>query len=299
MSLVKLSIMYGHLEGTEGKFARDPSGYLSIEAGTYQKHGLEVSWNHVQGTEERYRRLEDGSAQISFVVGRASLQHFLDSKTTRILGCAMNSCPYYLIASPGIRQLHDLKGKTIVCREGPSRNTPIAEIFQDRAELSLGKDLILQLPNSDLEAFHRLIGGEVQAALLPRPYGFWAEARGFRKVTDWPEVVDDPLPISIETTATLMRERGKDFSIFLQAHREGIRYLKTHRAETIRTLGEKFGHSRALAAKIWDEYLVCMDEKLTVDFKHFERLLAQVAPGVLAEARQVASEWIMPGGLRD
>jgi hypothetical protein len=33
MSLVQLSVMYGHLEGTEGKFARDPSGYISIEAG--------------------------------------------------------------------------------------------------------------------------------------------------------------------------------------------------------------------------------------------------------------------------
>ena len=210
MSGVELNVMYGHLEGTEGKFARDPSGYLSMEAGIYQKHGLEVSWNHVQGTEKRYRRLEDGTAQISFVVGRASLPHFLDSKTTRILGCAMNSCPYYLIVSPEIGRLGDLKGKTMVCREGPSRNTPIREVFRERAELSVGKDLNLQLPNSDLEVFNRLVSGKVQAALLPRPYGFWAEARGFKRITGWPAVVDDPLPISIETTATMLRERRED-----------------------------------------------------------------------------------------
>ena len=41
--------------------------------------------------------------------------------------------------------------------------------------------------------------------------------------------------------------------------------MKTHRAETIRLLGEKFGHSPSLTAKIWDDYLVCMDEGLTVD----------------------------------
>src|SRR5215469_13159804 len=145
MALSQLTVMYGHLEGTAGKFAREPSGYLSIEAGIFARHKLEVSWQHVQGTEERYRRLEDGTAQISLVVGRASLQHFLDSKTTRILGCVMNSCPYYLVASPTIRQIGDLKGKTIVCREGPSRNTPIAETFRERAQLSVGTDLILQL----------------------------------------------------------------------------------------------------------------------------------------------------------
>ena len=298
MSLVQLNIMYGHLEGIEGKFARDPSGYLSIEAGIFQKHGLDVSWNHVQGTEERYRRLEDVTAQISLVVGRASLQHFLDSKTTRILGCVMNSCPYYLVASPAIRQIRDLKGKTIVCREGPSRHTPIAETFQERAQLGIGKDLILQLPNSDQEAFQLLISGKVSAALLPRPYGFWAEERGFKRITDWPDVVDDPLPISIETTATLLRERGKDFSTFLQAHREGIRFMKTHRGETIRVLQEKFGHSPSFVGKTFDDYLICVDEELTVDFKHLEKLLSQVAPETQGGARQVASEWIVPGGLK-
>jgi ABC-type nitrate/sulfonate/bicarbonate transport system substrate-binding protein len=298
MDLVQLNIMYGHLEGTAGNFARDPSGYLSIEAGIYRKHGLEISWNHVQGTEERYRRLDDGSAQISFVVGRASLQHFLDSAATRILGCAMNSCPYYLLASPEVRDLRDLKGKTIVCREGPSRNTPIAETFRERARLIVGEDLMLQLPNSDVVAFNLLIGGKASAALLPRPYGFWAEERGFKRITGWPDVVDDPLPISIETTATLLRDREKDFSTFLQAHGEGIRHMKTHRAETLRMLQGKFGHSPAFAAKTFDDYVVCMDDELTVDFKHLEKLLSQVAPDT-PEARQVASEWIVPGGLKE
>jgi ABC-type nitrate/sulfonate/bicarbonate transport system substrate-binding protein len=298
MSVVQLNIMYGHLEGTEGKFARDPSGYLSIEAGIYQKHGLEVSWNHVQGTEERYRRLEDGTAQISLVVGRASLQHFLDSKTTRLLGCAMNSCPYYLVVSPAIRRLADLRGKTMVCREGPSRSTPIAETFRERAQLSIGKDLILQLPNSDQEAFNLLVSGKVSAALLPRPYGFWAEERGFKRITDWPDVVDDPLSISIETTAKLLRQRGKDFSMFLQAHREGVQYLKTHREAAIHMLEKQFAHPPSLGAKIFDEYLVCMDEELKVDFKHLEKLLSQVAPETQGGARQVASEWIVPGGLK-
>ena len=299
MSLVQLNIMYGHLEGAAGKFARDPSGYLSIAAGIYHKHGLEVSWNHVQGTEERYRKLADGSAQISFVVGRASLQHFLDSKATRILGCAMNSCPYYLVSGPEVRELVDLKGKTIVCREGPARNTPIAATFRERAQLRVGEDLTLQLPTSDVEAFDLLVSGKASAALLPRPYSFWAEEKGFKRIGNWPDVVDDPLPISIETTAALLRARGKDLTAFLQAHCEGIRYMKTQRAETLRMLQEKFDHSPSFAEKTFDDYLVCMDEELAVDFKHFAKLLSQVAAKTAVKARQVAEEWIMPGSVKD
>jgi ABC-type nitrate/sulfonate/bicarbonate transport system substrate-binding protein len=293
MSLVKLNVMYGHLEGAGGDFARDPTGHLSIEAGIFEKHGLDVSWNHVQGTEERYRRLEDGSAQISLLVGRASLQHFLASKTTRILGCVMNSCPYYLIAAPAITKLADLKSKTVACREGPSRNTPVAETFEKLAGLRAGQDISLQLPQGDQDAFNLLVAGKVDGAFLPRPFGFIAEERGFNRITEWPEIVDDPLPITIETTEKLWRERGGDFEKFLPAHQEGIRHFKSHRDDAMRILTKRFGHSESLARKTCNDYIVCMDESLKVDFKQFARLLSQVAPDRTGDARQIASEWIV------
>jgi ABC-type nitrate/sulfonate/bicarbonate transport system substrate-binding protein len=298
MSLVSLAVMYGHLEGAGGNFARDPTGHLSIEAGIFEKHGLKVSWNHVQGTEERYRRLENGSAQISLVVGRASLQHFLASRTTRILGVAMNRCPYYLIAQSAIRALADLKGKVVACREGPSRNTPIAATFLERADLRVGADLFLQLPNGDQDAFNLLIEGQAQAALLPRPFGFIAEERGFKRIEEWPDIVDDPLPITIETTAKLWSEREKDLRTFLSAHSEGIRYFKTHRADAIGVLIKRFNHSAALAEKIFADYITCMDDTLQVDFAEFEKLLLQIAPEASERRRQIGAEWIVPGAVK-
>jgi ABC-type nitrate/sulfonate/bicarbonate transport system substrate-binding protein len=296
MSISQLAVIYGHLEGTN--FARDPSGYLSIEAGIYLKNGLSVSWRHVQGTEERYRLLESGEAQISFVVGRASLQHFLANRSTRILGCAMNSCAYYLVTDSSIGEIGDLKGRTVACREGPARGVPFAQLFRERAGLELGKHLTLRLSGSDQEAFNLLLNKQLHGAFLPRPYGFLAEEQGFKRIVNWPDVVDDPLPITIETTAQLWRERGKELSAFVEAHCEGIRYLKTHRAETIRMLQNQFGHSPSLAAKTYEEYLLCMDEGLRADFVQVERLLAQVAPDRLVGARGIASEWIVSGALR-
>lgn len=297
MSLSHLTVMYGHLEGAGGDFARDPTGYLSIEAGIFRKHGLDVTWQHVQGTEERYRRLENGSAQVSLLVGRASLQHFLTSKTTRILGAAMNSCPYYLIASPEINSLKDLKGKLVVCREAPARNAPIAQTFQEKAQIRVGTDLQLSFSNGDQDAFNLLVSGQAQAALVPRPFGFIAEEKGFKRIDDWPEVVDDPLPITIETTTKVYGECEKDLETFLRAHSEGIRYFKSHSADAMRILTKQFGHSQTLAEKTLDDYMTWMDESLKVDFMQFEKLLSQVAPGASVDARHVASEWIAPGAL--
>jgi uncharacterized protein len=63
-------------------------------------------------------------------------------------------------------------------------------------------------------------------------------------------------------------------------------------------LETRFGHSPELAAKTFDEYLICMDDQLTVDLKHLEKLVAQIAPSIPGGAQQIASEWVVPGALR-
>ena len=54
-----------------------------------------------------------------------------------------------------------------------------------------------------------------------------------------------------------------------------------------------------LANKTCNDYIVCMDESLKVDFKHFARLLTQVAPEKAFDARKVASEWIATGAVNE
>jgi ABC-type nitrate/sulfonate/bicarbonate transport system substrate-binding protein len=294
MSLIPLTAMYGKLESAGGKFARDVTGYIGIEAGIYAKWGLDLSWQHVQGTEERYRRLETGAANISFVVGRAALKHFLESKTTWLIGSSLNSCPYHLIVGPAVKTLSDLKGKQIACREEPARNAPLRQALEQKS----GGDITLSFTAGDQDAFALLIGGEVQAALLPRQYGFVAEEKGLRRINDWPDLVDDPLPVAIETTEKILRDRSGELTAFISAHAESVRHLKANREQTVRMLGDKFGHSPSLAGKTFDEYLLLLDDRLTIDLKHLENLLAQVAPGYPGGARRLAAEWIIPEALR-
>jgi len=111
-------------------------------------------------------------------------------------------------------------------------------------------------------------------------------------------MVDDPLPITIETTQKLFGEREKDFRAFLAAHREGIVHAKANREKAVQLLIDKFGHYRSLAERTFDDYLCYMDETLTVDVKQLSKLLAQVALQSNQNAREVAAEWLMAGALR-
>jgi len=295
MELTRLRVLYGVLGEGDERVARDPTGYLAIEQGIYRRRGLELSWDHVQGTEERNQALAAGEADLSLVIGRASLQHFLRTGATRLIGSCMNRSPYLLVAAPGIDAVSGLRGKTLACRRIIAETAPLAGTLLDRAGLDLGADVRLESVNTDQHALDLLTAGSADAALLPRPFDFVARERGFLPVADWPEVVGDPLPISIETMASTLRDKGNALRMFLVSHREAIRYLQGHRSETLAMLERVFGYAPDLAAVLYDDYLVLLDPRMTVDLPQVDRLLRLTAPDAGAEVADLASRWLAPG----
>lgn len=295
MEVTRLRVLYGVLGEGDEMVARDPTGYLAIERGIYRRRGLELSWDHVQGTEERNQALAAGEADLSLVIGRASLQHFLRTGATRLIGSCMNRSPYLLMAAPGIDAASGLRGKTLACRRIIAETAPLAGTLLDRAGLELDADVRLEPVDTDQHALDRLTAGSADAALLPRPFDFVARERGFLPVSDWPEVAGDPLPISIETMASTLRDKGNALRTFLVSHREAIRYLQGHRSETLAMLERVFGYAPDLASVLYDGYLVLLDSRMTVDLPQVDRLLRLTAPDAGVGVTDLASRWLAPG----
>lgn len=295
MQVTRLRVLYGVLgEGSES-VARDPTGYLGIEQGIYRRHGLDLSWDHVQGTEERNQALANGDADLSLVIGRASLQHFLRTGATRVVGSCMNSSPYVLMAPAGTHELAHLDGKVLACRRVIAETAPLAETFRSLGRLELGSDLGLDTVDTDQHALDRLTEGSAGAALLPRPFDFVARERGFLPLAGWPVVADDPMPITVEAMAGRLSEKDGIVAAFLAAHREAIRFLHEHRSVTLSMLGRVFGYAPDLAAVLYDEYLVLLDSRLTVDLPQVEKLVRLTAPDTGGGVSELASRWLAPG----
>ena len=297
--LARLEVVFGKMEGTEGRFTRDPSGFLFRDAGIFREHGLEVSFRHLQGTEDRYEEIKSGKANISLVVGRNALKHFLDSGITRVIGCSMNACPYRLVVRSGIGSIAALRGKSVACRENIARSSPLAATFAKLGGLTLGADLQLELAPTDNDSLALLCCGAVVGALLTQEHALVAQEKGFARIDDWPDVADDPLPLTFETSASQCREKSAELKAFLAAYRKGIAYLKTHRDETVGMLQVEFGHSAQMAARAYEDFRVWLNESLKVDMKQLEKLVGDVAPGAPGGAQAIASKWIVGGLLPD
>lgn len=296
--LPHLEVLYGKMEGTDGRFTRDPTGLLAIDAGIFHRRGLGVTYRYLQGTEERYREIERGTADISLVVGRTALRHFLATGKSRLIGCSMNSCPYRLVAKPGIQAARELRGKSLACRENIARSSPLAEALHEKGGLKLNQDVDLKLAATDKDALDLLYNGKAQAALLTQIHGLVAEEKGFCRISDWPPVVDDPLPLVLETTEDQFKEKRQDLAAFVEAYREGIVYLKDHRSETIGMLRGTFGQSELVAEKFYEDWVSCLSDPPKVDMRQLAKLVAAEVPNRPGGAKQLASEWIVPGALK-
>ena len=254
---------------------------------------LEVVYGKMEGTEDRYEEVKSGKANISLVIGRNALKHFLESGLTRVVGCSMNSCPYRLVVAPGIRSIAELRGKSLACRENIARSSPLAQAFQQYGRVKLGEDLGLELVPMDKDTLTMLSSGAVQGALLPQEHAIVAQEKGFERIPEWPDVADDPLPLMLETTEHQCQERQAEFRAFLAAYREGITYLKSHRDETLRMLQTTFGQSAQMAARAYEDFRVWLNESLKVDMNQLEKLVADVAPQFPGGAKAIASKWIV------
>ncbi|MBI4487681.1 MAG: ABC transporter substrate-binding protein [Deltaproteobacteria bacterium] len=296
--LSHLEVLYGKMEGTDGRFTRDPTGFLGIDAGIFHRRGLDVTYRYLQSTEERYREIEKGSANISLVVGRMALRHFLATGKSRLIGCSMNSCPYRLVAEPGIQATRDLRGKSVACRENIARSSPLPQALHEKGGLKLNQDVDLKLPPTDKDALDMLHSGKVQAALLTQIHGLAAEEKGFLRISDWPPVVDDPLPLVLETTEDQFKEKRQDLAAFVEAYRETIVYLKNNRSKTIEMLRATFGQSELVAENFYEDCASCLSDPPKVDMQQLAKLVAAEAPNRPGGAKQVASEWIVPGALK-
>ncbi len=136
--------------------------------------------------------------------------------------------------------------------------------FQQLGGITIGYDFQIKLVPSDQEAFHTLLDKKAAAAIVPRPYRFVAEDKGFHRMLEWNDMVNDPLPITIETTLLI----------------------------------DKFGHYRSLAERTFNDYLCYMDESLQIDMLHMGKLVAQVSTDNAANTRQIVSQWAIAGAVK-
>ncbi|HME59850.1 MAG TPA: ABC transporter substrate-binding protein [Candidatus Binatia bacterium] len=250
--------------------------WVTHETGFWKKSGLDVELILLSGGARMLPALISGS--VDMILGSdtgVTLANLQGANLVRI-GVTMNSLGYSLVTQPAIRSIQDLKGKVLGTGRGRDASyARLAKILSDNG-LNPATDVkflpIGETPTGRLQAIK---SGLVHGAVFTPPLDLVGSRDGLRIL----HKIDVPtLGGGINTTAPLVQQNRKALLMFLRAYMEGIRYMITHKAESLKVFFKYFRNpdSEALTY-LYDDTAPRIQKDLRPNPESVRSILEQIA----------------------
>lgn len=231
------------------------------ESGSWQKHGLEVEYDYFISSEDAHNNVANGS--VEFVGGNHLSPYIRRPKGDRwvYLGQSVSLLNHRMVVRPdsGISRVSDLRGKRVASKgQHPGLNT---WLFLKQNGL-LGECQIERF-RGEAPQWEYVRDGKVDAAFVNPPADIFARRAGLK-------VIDiEFLPMvwftTVSTCLNFVEKHPDIVDKFLKGICEGIAYLKTHRAESIKIIKDKYKDEGNLddeaATHLYDELKMILQAK--------------------------------------
>ena len=218
----KLNVGWGSISGTQAGL------WVAKEKGLFEKQGLDVTLIYIPGGPRPVMAMLGGTIQLLSFSSLPSFEAYLKGADTVIIGSTLNHLEHFMVVHPSIRQVEDLRGKTIgIGSLGSLTDVALREALRLN---NLSERDVTVLPAGDLTA--RLVGlrtGTIHGTLLVPFQATAAVKMGFKKLIDFSKL---PIEVSVgsilSTRAYVLRNQDSILR-FLKAWTEGIYIFKSNR----------------------------------------------------------------------
>jgi len=207
--------------------------WVAKDAGIFKKHGLDVNVIYIEGTPKALMALFAGELQLVAGTGPAvASAKVRGADVSMIMGFEV-FLPYYLIATPGIKTVEDLKGKV-----GANHSAATSADFAMRLGLrNIGldpeRDVSLRVVGATNLRMLAMQQNQAQFTVISSTERAEAEKLGFKVLVDLASK-RIPYPHSgLISSQKLLREKHDAMLRFGRATVEAIHFFKTQKAETI------------------------------------------------------------------
>jgi ABC-type nitrate/sulfonate/bicarbonate transport system substrate-binding protein len=206
--------------------------WIAKDAGIFKKHRLDVNVIYIEGTPKALMSLFAGELQVIAGTGPAvASARVRGADASMIMGFEVY-LPYYLIATPAIKNIEDLKGKV-----GANHSAATSADFAMRLGLrNLGldpeRDVNLRVVGATNLRMIMMHQGQAQFTVISNTEREKAEKLGFKVLADLASK-RIPYPHSgVITSQKILRENRDAILRFGRASVEAIHYFKNNKAQT-------------------------------------------------------------------
>jgi NitT/TauT family transport system substrate-binding protein len=210
--------------------------WIAKDAGIFKKHGLDVNVIYIEGTPKALMSLFAGELQVVAGTGPAvASAKVRGADATMIMGFEV-FLPYYLVATPAIKTIEDLKGKV-----GANHSAATSADFAMRLGLrNIGldpeRDVNLRVVGATNLRMIMMQQGQAQFSVFSATEREEAEKMGFKVLVD---LASKRIPYShsgVISSQRMLRDKRDAMMRFGRATVEAIHYFKNNKAQTIAIL---------------------------------------------------------------
>ena len=198
--------------------------------------------------------LSQGDIDYQAGVGPASVNATLRGFPTRAIWFSTDKISYWLMAKPQYKTLESLKGKKIAIT-GLGGTVHVAfNLAMEKAGANPKDFVLVSIPGQQIQQFHSMETGFVDAALLSPPVTFGAQKKGFNKVYDVGAAVDMPgggLTALVKT----VQERPSETKRVIRALQMAKDEIRKSKPKTVELIVKLLKMDKEAAGETYDEFV--------------------------------------------
>ncbi|HET7006245.1 MAG TPA: ABC transporter substrate-binding protein [Candidatus Binatia bacterium] len=246
LSILSLQSTYAQERITLGLTTRNGSTSLPYvvaeEKGFFKAEGLNalvvIMQNQVVVNGVLSRHVDYGGTFSNFV-GAA-----MSGAPVRIVMSVMDGADHFLVTSPNIKRVEDLKGKTFgISSFGGTPHSEAVAILR-KYNLNPEKDVTFLQVGGSSARYMSLESGSIQAAMIVPPFNHMAKKRGFNQLLGFNEIMSMPVG-GLAVHMQKMKEKPDEIVKMIRALIKSLEYIRTRKADILAIIDKQWGIKEA------------------------------------------------------
>jgi NitT/TauT family transport system substrate-binding protein len=228
----KLRIAYSAIGSSQSPL------WIAHEAGIFKKHGLDVELLYIGGGSRAAQVVVSGEVPVAMFTGASVISANLAGGDLVNVASGMNVMPFFLVVTPAVRQIEDLKGKKVAVTRFASATDYALRYAAEKWPVKPDRDFTVLQIGGQPEMIGGLKSGAIQGAMLNAEFTVIARREGFRDLADV-SALGIPFPTSaLNTSRAFIRNRRDTALRVVRAYADSIHYGKTQKKFTVGVLGK-------------------------------------------------------------
>jgi len=209
--------------------------YLGQDAGIFKKHALNLELIFIPGGSLSLQALIGKSLDVLMTGGPPVVNAYLQGAKIKIIGGVVNLLPYTFIATGGIRNAEQLKGKKIGISRFGSNTDYVVRLALNQFGLAQSEAQIIQVGGSQARLV-AMKSGAIQATVLSPEETVVAQKMGYVVLLDFIEKGIEFPHVAVVVRDDYLENQAQTARVFMRAYVESVRYYKTHREEAVKKI---------------------------------------------------------------